>query len=355
MVVLAVPLGAGGCGGTPSQPGPMPSPSPSSGPLASEAPPLRDAAAAGGKWVGAAVQSGFLSSEPEYAAAVARHFDYLTAEWEMKMDPIERDLGHFDFSGADAIVAFAEAHGARVKGHALVWHGATPDWVGGLTSAEVRSAVEQYIRTVAGRYKGRLAAWDVVNEAVADDGGGLRNTVFLQKLGPDYIAEAFRLARSADPKAMLFYNDYSGEGLGAKSDRIFELVKGLKQSGVPIDGVGLQMHVEASGYPTTGDLATNIQRLAGLGLLVNISEMDVRIRNAAGSQQARLEAQRIRYHDLVAACIAVPRCHAVTFWGFTDRHSWIDGSFGADDPLLFDETYHVKPAFFGVLDAFLGR
>ncbi len=143
--------------------------------------------------------------------------------------------------------------------------------------------------------------------------------------------------------------------MGAKSDRIFELVKGLKQAGVPIDGVGLQMHVEASGYPAVGDLAANIQRLAGLGLLVNISEMDVRIRNVGGSQQARFDAQRVRYHDIVAACVAVPRCHAVTFWGFTDLHSWIDSAFGPDDPLLFDETYHAKPAFFGVEDAFLGR
>jgi endo-1,4-beta-xylanase len=332
-----------------------PLPSPSAGPLAANASPLRDAASGAGKWVGTAVQSGYLADDSLYAGAVARHFNYLTAEWEMKMDPIERDLGHYDFSGADAIVAFAEANGMRVKGHALVWHGATPSWVGGLTSAEARSAVEAYVQTVVGRYRGKIAAWDVVNEAVADDGSGLRDTVFLEKLGPDYIAEAFRLAREADPKALLFYNDYGGEGLGAKSERIYELVKGLRGSGVPIDGVGLQMHVEANGYPSVGDLVSNIQRLAALGLLVNISEMDVRIRNLGGSLEAQLEAQRTRYHEIVAACVAVPRCEAVTFWGFTDRYSWIDATFGADDPLLFDDSYHAKPAFFGVEDAFLGR
>jgi endo-1,4-beta-xylanase len=305
--------------------------------------------------VGAAVQSGYLASEPEYASAVARHFDYLTAEWEMKMDPIERDFGHFDFSGADAIVAFAEAHVMKVKGHALVWHGATPSWMSSLSSAEARTAVEDYIRTVGGHYKGRLVAWDVVNEAVADDGSGLRDTVFLQKLGPDYIADAFRLARSADPTALLFYNDYAGEGLGAKSDQIYNLVKGLRQSGVPVVGVGLQMHIEASGYPSASDMASNVARLTDLGLLVNISEMDVRIHNASGSQQQRLEAQRSRYHDIVAVCAAAPRCHGVTFWGFTDKYSWIDSTFGPDDPLLFDDTYHAKPAFFGVDDAFLGR
>ena len=328
----------------------MPSPSPTPGQLASEVAPLRDAASAAGKLVGAAVQSGYLASEPEYAAAAARHFDYLTAEYEMKMDPIERDFGQFDFSGADAIVAFAEAHAMKVKGHALVWHGATPSWMSGLTSAEARSALDDYIRTVAGRYKGRLAAWDVVNEAIADDGSGLRNTVFLQKLGPDYIADAFRLTRSVDPTALLFYNDYGGEGLGSKSDQIYNLVKGLKEAGVPIDGVGLQMHIQTVGYPTTTELTANIQRLSDLGLLVNISEMDVRVRNVGTP-----ETQRSRYHDIVAACVAAPRCHAVTFWGFTDKYSWIDSTFGPDDPLLFDETYHAKPAFFGADDAFLGR
>jgi endo-1,4-beta-xylanase len=347
-------VGLFGCGGDGSPPT-EPTPSPTPGPTASEAAPLRDAASAAGRLVGAAVQSGYLAGEPEYAEAAARHFNYLTAEWEMKMDPIERDRGRFDFAGADAIVAFAQAHGMKMKGHALVWHGATPSWLSGLTSAEARAGVEDYIRTVAGRYKGRLFAWDVVNEAVADDASGLRETVFLDKLGPDYIAQAFRVARAADPTALLIYNDYAGEGLGAKSDRIYELVKTLKESGVPIDGVGLQMHVEAEGYPSTADLAANIARLADLGLFVNISEMDVRIRNVGGDQAIRLAAQKARYHGIVAACVSAPRCHAVTFWGFTDKHSWIDGAFGPDDPLLFDETYHAKPAFFGVLDAFAGR
>jgi endo-1,4-beta-xylanase len=301
------------------------------------------------------VQSSLLATEPQYAAAAARHFNYLTAEWEMKMDPIQRVQGQYDFAGADAIVAFAEANAMEVKGHALVWHGATPAWVGGLTPANARRVVEEYIRTVVGRYRGRVAAWDVVNEAVADDGSGLRDTVFLQKLGPDYIAEAFRIARAADATAHLIYNDYGGEGLGAKSDRIYELVKDLRARRVPIDGVGLQMHIEAGGYPQPADLAANVRRLADLGLIVNISEMDVRIRGVSGSTAARLDAQRRTYHDIVAVCVAAPRCHAVSFWGFTDRYSWIDSFFGTDDPLLFDDAYLAKPAFFGVQDAFLGR
>ena len=314
----------------------------------------RDAAAASGRLVGAALFSSGLGSDVAYTAAAGRHFNYVTAEWEMKWDPVQKTPGVFDFSGADRIVDFAESHGMKVKGHALVWHGATPAWVAALSPPELRIAFEDHIRTVAGRYRGRLWAWDVVNEAIDDSQPGLRSTVFSRGLGSDYVAEAFRQARQADPGAQLIYNDYSGEGLNRKSNDVYNLVRDLKQRGL-VDGVGLQMHVSATGLPAIADVAANIRRLAALGLQVNISEMDVRVRDVPGDAAAKLERQRQVYHDVVAACVAEPRCEAVTFWGFTDAHSWIDGFFGADDPLLFDEQYRAKPAFFGVQDAFLGR
>ena len=164
--MLVVALAA--CGGGGDQAAPTPTPTP--GPPAASVPPLRDAAATAGKWVGAAIQSGFLASEPDYAATLKRHFNYLTAEYQMKWDPIQRQQGVFDFSGGDAIVGFAEANGMRVKGHALVWHGATPSWVGTLSPRDLGDAVDDHIRTVAGHYRGHVAAWDVVNEAVAEDG-----------------------------------------------------------------------------------------------------------------------------------------------------------------------------------------
>jgi endo-1,4-beta-xylanase len=315
---------------------------------------LRDAAAATGRLVGAALFSSGLAADATYAGAAARHFSYVTAEWEMKWDPIQRTQGVFDFSGADRIVAFAEARAMRVKGHALIWHGATPAWVGTLSPPELRIAFEDYIRTVAGRYRGRLWAWDVVNEAIDDSQSGLRSTVFSRGLGQDYVAEAFRLARQADPGAQLIYNDYGGEGLNRKSNDVYALVRDLRQGGL-VDGVGLQMHISASSFPAVADIRANIQRLADLGLRVNLSEMDVRVAGVTGDALAKLERQRQVYRDVVAACVAVPRCEAVTFWGFTDAHSWIDSFFGPDDPLLFDEQYRAKPAFFGVQDAFLGR
>lgn len=314
--------------------------------------PLKNAA--GGRLVGAAVQSSFLN-DSRYSSVLSRHFNYLTAEYEMKWDPIERTQGVEDFSGGDEIAAYADGHGMKLKGHALVWHNAVPGWVNSLSAADLRAAFERHIRSVAGHYRGRVLAWDVVNEAVADSGAGLRDTLFRQKLGDGYIADAFRLAREADPGALLFYNDYSGEGLGAKSDRIYELVKDLLAQGVPIDGVGLQMHITAGSPPPDSSVASNMQRLAALGLLVNISEMDVRISNVPGSDQARLDTQKSVYHSIVGVCVAEPRCHAVTFWGFTDAHSWIYNQYGPDAPLLFDAQYAPKPAFYGVLDAFNRR
>ncbi len=132
-------------------------------------------------------------------------------------------------------------------------------------------------------------------------------------------------------------------------------MRDLRAQGVPIGGVGLQMHLDAASLPQVADIAGNMRRLAELGLLVNISEMDVRVARLPGPLGTRLEDQRRVYHDVVAVCVAEPRCHAITFWGFTDRHSWIDQFYGPDDPLLFDEAYRVKPAYNGVMDALRGR
>jgi endo-1,4-beta-xylanase len=344
------------CGGGGFEPTPVPTPAstPTPGPAWNEVAPLRDAAAAAGRLVGAAVFSSGLAGDPTYAGAAGRHFSSLTAEWEMKWDPVQKSPGVYDFSGGDAIVAFAEARGMRVKGHTLVWHGATPPWVEALSPSELRIAFEDHIRTVAGHYRRRVYAWDVVNEAIDDSVSGLRSTVFSRGLGPGYVAEAFRLARRADPDAELVYNDYGAEGLNRKSNDVYALVEDLKARGL-VDGVGLQMHVSAASFPAVADIAANIDRLADLGLQVNLSEMDVRVRDVAGDQAAKLQRQRQVYRDVVAACVAQPRCESVTFWGFTDAHSWIDAAFGPDDPLLFDEQYRAKPAVYGVEDAFLRR
>jgi endo-1,4-beta-xylanase len=318
-----------------------------------EVEPLRAAATSSGKLVGAAVPSSLLG-DSRYADVLSRHFNYLTAEYEMKWGAIEATRGQNDFSAGDAIVAFGQSRGMQIKGHALLWHNSVPGWVPSLAADELRTAVESHIRSVADHFRGRVRAWDVVNEAIADSGAGLRDTVFRQKLGDRYIADAFRVARQADPQALLFYNDYGGEGLNQKSDRIYELAQSLRALGL-LDGVGLQMHVSASNRPSDASIAANMARLVNLGLLVNISEMDVRIRDLPGTLASRLDAQKSVYHAVVGLCVSEPRCEGVTFWGFTDAHSWIDAQFGADDPLLFDEQYGAKPAYYGVLEALQRR
>ena len=327
---------------------------PGSTPVAADPDPLRGAAAAAGKRVGTAVQSSLLA-DARYGAVFSRHFDYVTAEYEMKWDPIERTRGAEDFSGGDAIASYAAAHGMQVKGHALVWHQAVPGWVSTLDAAALRTEFERHIRSVASHYRGRVIAWDVVNEAIDDVGFGLRHSIFRELLGDGYVADAFRIAHDADPQALLFYNDYGGEGLGGKADAIYDLVRGLVAQGVPINGVGLQMHVRAAAPPSEASVAANLRRLAALGLRVNISEMDVRVGDLGGATAANLETQKSVYHAMTAACVAEPACDAVTFWGFTDAHSWIYSQYGADAPLLFDAQYAPKPAFYGVFDAFMRR
>jgi len=312
---------------------------------------LRAAADARDLLVGAAVEPNYFY-DPPYPIILAREFNFATPENAMQWGTSNLSEGQWNFARADALVEFADKHQMKVKGHPLIWDAyQLPGWVNSdLSPDELRRAMQERIQTLVGRYRGKVYAWDVVNEAVEDQ-DGLRKGLFFNKLGEGYVAEAFQLAHEADPDALLFYNDYGAEGLGGKSDRVYQLVKKLLGDGVPIHGVGLQMHISATDYPNPNEIAANIRRLAALGLKVNFSEMDVRIRDLTGSLSRRLEVQKQVYHDIIAACIQEQGFIAVTFWGFTDAHSWIDSWFGADDPLLFDENYKPKPAYWGVLEA----
>lgn len=303
--------------------------------------------------VGAAADPVLIVREAAYAETLVREFDSITPENAMKWGPVHPTELGWNFAGADRLVEFAEANHMRVHGHTLVWHRQLPHWISdALTPHALGCALALHIGMLVGRYRGRVASWDVVNEAIAD-GGVLRDTIFLRKLGDGYIAEAFRRAHDADPAARLYYNDYGGEGLGPKSDAVYALVKRLREEGVPIHGVGLQMHLDAIAFPPVADITANVERLAGLGLEIRISEMDVRIREVR--QGDRLGIQRSLYHDVVAACARTPGYAGVTFWGVADAHSWIDSFRGEDDPLLFDESYRRKPAYFGVRDAIAGH
>ena len=324
---------------------------------------LRPAAEAAHRRVGTALMSGRLD-DPRVRTLVARNFDSLTPENEMKWESIEPSPGVFSYGGGDKLVAFGAANGIRMRGHTLVWHSQLASWAKTLPPTELRAAMQRHVRAVAGRYRGKIAAWDVVNEALADGpSGALRGDSPFTALGPTFIDEAFRAAHEADPDAQLFYNDYEIEGEGsAKSEAAFALCKRLVDAGVPIAGVGMQMHVDPRHWPTADSIRRNMERYAGLGLRVEITEMDVPVGEIPGTLDQKLQRQREIAHEIVAACVAVERCTAITFWGLTDRDSWLEdphwGALRGRGPhraLLFDGTYRPKPIVLGVLDAFAGR
>ena len=324
---------------------------------------LRDAADRIGLLVGAAVDPRHFS-EPEYAETLAREFNMVEPENAMKWPQTEPAQGRFDFGPGDAVVSFAEAHQMKVRGHNLLWYEHNPKWLenGHFTPAELHDIMQRHITTVAGHFAGKVFAWDVVNEAF-DSNGELRHSIWfdqpgigLADKGTAYIEQAFRWAHEADPKALLFYNDYAAEGINAKSDAIYAMAKDLKRRGVPIDGVGLQMHLSLDDVAKLSSLDANISRLAALGLQVHITELDVGLPITANGQlrDPRDARRQADLYALVArACVESPACTAFQTWGFTDKYSWIPGfTHGARGAaLLFDAEYQPKPAFDAVLDA----
>jgi len=319
---------------------------------------LEEAGSCSGRLIGTALTVSHLG-EAAYAEA-AREFNYVTPENEMKWDQTEPSRDQFTFAQGDQIVDFAMENDMVVKGHALVWYNQLPSWVSAISDADdLRAAMVNHIQKVMEHYRGSVVAWDVVNEAWDDtDPTMLRDSVFSRVLGRSYIEEAFTAARAADPDAKLFYNDYATDGLSEKSNAVYEMVRDLKERDIPIDGVGLQMHWRSVGSTLTGaQVIENIQRLSALGVEVVISEMDVQL-----CRGGTLEDQQARYHEIVAACMTQPACTAVTFWGITDKYSWLNDltELGCTDterprPLLWDDDYQKKLAYTGVMDALLGR
>ncbi|MEA5450882.1 endo-1,4-beta-xylanase [Leptolyngbya sp. CCNP1308] len=314
-------------------------------------PTLADLARERDLYVGTAVNLKALGRDRRYRRRLAQEFNLVTAENDMKLERLQPRSGEFDFSQSDRLMAFAAEHQMAVRGHTLVWHQALPDWLEqkDWSRDQLVALLENHIKTVVGHYRGQIAAWDVVNEAIADD-GTLRDTLWLRGIGPDYIDMAFRWAHEVDPDALLMYNDYGGEGLNAKSDAIYDLVQSLRAKDVPIHGVGLQMHVQANASPSSQEVAANMARLSDLGLQVHITEMDVRIQQPAtasdGDQQAEV------YQAMLQTCLQAENCNTFVTWGFSDRYSWVPGYFdGWGEALLFDRDYRAKPAYHSLLEA----
>jgi endo-1,4-beta-xylanase len=319
--------------------------------------PLRQAATARGLRVGAAADRLFKDDAEgqQFKALLAREFSMFTAENDMKHERLQPARGVFSFARADAMLAFAEANGMQMRGHTLVWHNQNASWLvnGTWTPAEARALLVEHITQVVTHYRGRIVAWDVVNEALNDD--GTRRTGFWpDHAGADYIELAFRTAHAADPQARLFYNDYNIEGLGAKSDSAYALVQSLRAAGVPIHGIGFQGHFQAGGLPSRPALASNIARFAALGLEVHFTELDMRLRQPATAAQLATQAEN--YRDVFEVCMQNSACTAIVVWGVTDKDSWVPNTFtGWGDALLFDAQLRPKQAYWYVHDALTGR
>ncbi|MFF9021925.1 endo-1,4-beta-xylanase [Streptomyces eurythermus] len=296
---------------------------------------LGSAAAAKGRYFGTAVAANHLG-ESAYAGTLDREFTAVTPENEMKWDATEPTRNTFTFAAADQIAGHAQSKGMKLRGHTLVWHSQLPSWVSGLGASDLRTAMNNHITQVMQHYKGKIYAWDVVNEAFQDGtSGARRSSPFQDKLGNGFIEEAFRTARTVDPDAKLCYNDYNTDGINAKSNAVYNMVKDFKSRGVPIDCVGFQSHFN-SDSPVPSDYQANLQRFADLGVDVQITELDI---EGSGTSQAN------SYTNVVKACLAVTRCTGITVWGITDAYSWRSSG----TPLLFDSNYNKKPAYTAVL------
>jgi endo-1,4-beta-xylanase len=301
---------------------------------------LGQLAAAKGRYLGSAMDNPELS-DSQYVQILSREFNQITPGNTMKWQYTEPNRGQFDFAQADAVVGLAKSNNQVVRGHTLVWHSQLAPWVENVPAGELLAVMRNHVSQEVSHFKGQLVHWDVVNEAFNED-GTRRQSVFQRKIGDGYIAEAFKAARAADPAVKLYLNDYNVEGVGAKSDAMYNLVKSLQQQGIPIDGVGLQAHLVVGQVPTT--LRQNIQRFADLGVDVAITELDIRMvlpRTVGKDTQ-----QAADYKAVVDACLAVSRCVGITLWDFTDKYSWIPSVFpGQGAALPWDEQLGRKPVY----------
>lgn len=309
----------------------------------------------------------------EELALASEHFNAITPENCMKPERIHPEEKRWSFEQSDALMAWAKEHGMSSHGHTLVWHAQTPDWFfdGGEAKA-VEERMQEHITTLVGRYKGQIQSWDVVNEAINDNGNAetaktehLRNSKWHQALGPSYLTKAFQYARAADPDAVLYYNDYNIES-GPKHASSMVLLKRLIEEGAPIDGVGIQGHWRSGRVPF-GDIEKAILDYASLGLKVSITELDVTIGGQSGGQFGgpgpgagpgrrpgrgtpptieELNQQAEDYAKLFAIFQKhEEKIERVTFWGLSDRRTWRWGQ----NPLLFDFNNHLKPAYASIL------
>ncbi|AEJ60991.1 glycoside hydrolase family 10 [Spirochaeta thermophila DSM 6578] len=312
-------------------------------------PPLREDADALGIKIGLGIDDWFFGFEDAktYAGIVKREFNIVTPGNSMKWDSLRPSKDDYNFEVADRIVDFALENGMVMHGHTLVWHSQLPKWLtlGSWSKEELERVLHDHITTVVTHYKGKVKVWDVVNEAF-EENGDLRSSIWYSTIGPEYLEKAFRWAHETDPEAILIYNDYNIETINPKSDAVYAMVKDFLDRGVPIHGIGFQMHLTVGGLDVLS-FRRNMQRFADLGLKLYVTEMDVRL--PMPYTREHLEKQAEIYRNVVRECLMQPAVEAIQVWGFTDKYSWIPSHFpGEGSALIFDEHYRPKPAYYAI-------
>ncbi|GLX67601.1 endo-1,4-beta-xylanase [Paenibacillus glycanilyticus] len=311
--------------------------------------------------IGAAVNLTTIESQK---SLLAYQYNSITAENDMKFERIQPEEGLYTFEAADRIAGFAAANGMKLRGHTLVWHNQTPDWVFKSADGEpvsrdtLLARMKSHIETVVGRYKSNIYCWDVVNEVIEDKSDvWLRESNWLKLAGEDFIAKAFEYAHAADPNALLFYNDYN-ECNPEKRDKIIRLVQSLQEKDVPIHGIGLQGHWNLNG-PTLPEIREAIERYAATGLKLQVTELDISVfdyedkRTDLSEPTAEmLERQAERYGQVFELFREYKDAiTAVTFWGAADDYTWLDNfpvRGRKNWPFVFDEKHEPKPSFWKI-------
>lgn len=322
---------------------------------------IRDLAKERGRFIGTILNSEWFNDaiEPEFEEIHKTQFNVVVAENEMKFDATEPSENKFNYTKGDKMVEYAQANGLRVRGHALAWHSQVASWVSNYSGQKEKllSVLKNHIDSVVGHWKGKVAEWDVVNEAVNDEydaGWRSTNSVWYEGIGPEFLDSAFVWAHAADPDAELCYNDYSLEwGLREKSKASFvvEQVKRWKENGIPITCVGTQTHIEISHETTPQNVRALAKALAELGVTLNITELDIGFPKGSADQLGADDyaKQGHLYRQFMDVFLEEPNMGEFVIWGLTDAHSWLDDQQGKTQGLLYDKQYKPKPAFDSIM------
>ncbi len=306
---------------------------------------------------GVAVKYPELSDNKTYRHLVASQFGSFTPENAFKPARIHPEANRFNWEETDRIVTFAETHQQRVHGHALVWHRELPEWIIRFKgeASDWQQLLRHHIQQTVSRYRNLISSWDVVNEAFTNE-GELRENIWLRHIGPDYIRLAFEAAAEADPQALLFYNDYDLEYRSLKTGKVLHFLNGLKDDGVPVHGIGLQMHLSLL-YPDGSVLEETLRAFIEHRYLIRFSELDVSYAAPGIVFPDNLASEKKQEEILLSVLshfknIPAELQHGITFWGIGDGDSWLRHEVYANDkPLLFDENYNPKLVFYSVAAA----